>query len=91
MTNRLANVPGDFRRASGLSGRLWGQFLFQNLGKKFNAGQLLAQSIVQILTDTSLLTATDLQNLLFKMLALRDLPDESGKNPAFCQLYFADR
>ena len=57
--------------ASGMD--LLASFLLQNAGQKRQAGQVLAQHVVQVLADPPLLSAADLEELTLEMLAQRDV------------------
>ena len=50
-----------------------GQFLLQHLAHQFDARQMLAQAVVQILPDAALLAVADLEDFLFQPFALGDV------------------
>ena len=46
------------------------QLAFQDFAHESNAGEVLAQSVVQVFTDAALLARADFQNCFFEALAL---------------------
>src|SRR5205807_5974838 len=56
----------------------------------FDARELLAQAVVQILADATLLQVADLQDFPFEPLAVADVTHETGKQPLVRQPHFTD-
>ncbi|OPY04204.1 MAG: hypothetical protein A4E66_02619 [Syntrophus sp. PtaB.Bin001] len=53
-----------------------GNFLFEDLAHETDAGQMLAQTVMEILADSSLLPAAYFENLSFQALSPCNIPDD---------------
>ena len=91
MGDGFAHVPGDFTRAVGFGFGLARELLFEHFAHQFDGGQLLAQTVVQIVADALLFPMADFQNLPFEALPLGNVAHEAGKQAPVGQTHFTDR
>src|SRR6266542_2846033 len=73
MGDGFADVAGDFACAFGLDFGFGGQILLEDLAHEFNAGESLAQAVVQVLADALLFTIADFEDFLFEAFAFGDI------------------
>ena len=71
--NSLIHQTNNLGGVSGLRKRLLRELLLLNFAHEGNAGQMLAQTIMQVLPDPALLTRADFQDFLFQMFAFGDV------------------
>src|SRR5262245_49561686 len=87
----FAHMRGDFSDPRCLGGVAGGQPLLKHLTHQLDARQLLAQPVVQVVADPTLLVLARVQDVLLKAFPLSDIPNETREDPTIRKMNLADR
>lgn len=80
LRQRFVYEAGDLAHVRDLVRRFARQPVRQALAGEGDSGQLLAQSVVEVLTDAPLLVAADFEDLALELAPLRDVMDDSREH-----------
>src|SRR4051812_11498329 len=89
--NSFAKILANLRDGRGFVGRGGSQLSRQNLRRQRNRQQVLAQPVVQVLSDAPLFSGGSIEDLAFQALSLTQVADDASENPAIAEVRFAHR